>query len=323
MKRLFVEKKPQHRGSHTALCQDLQAQLALPQLKSLRCLQVYEIDGLSEDQFAQAARLILAEAQIDDFFTELELPAGTHAFALSYLPGQFDQRADSAAQAIQILTEGEKPLVTSAQVYLLEGALDEAQLKLVKDYLINPVDSHEIPLPTAENPPTPPAPSPEPADVARLTGFTTYGPEQLQGALDELGLAMSFADLAHTQAYFRDEEQRDPSITEIRMLDTYWSDHCRHTTFLTKIDEVTFDEGCEVIEKTYQSYLDTKSSLGRDDKPTTLMDIALMGMRELRASGELDNIYESAEINAASIIVPVKITPANDGSSESEQGVQA
>ncbi|WP_411845392.1 phosphoribosylformylglycinamidine synthase [Roseibacillus persicicus] len=304
MHALYVEKRPEHNQPARTLLADLRETLDLPQISDLRILQRYFVDGLSDEHFAQARELIFSEP-----FTEItfdELPAATHCFAIEFLPGQFDQRADSAAQCVAILTGEEAPPLTSAQVYLLEGDLTAEQIESVKSYLINPVDSHEASL---EIPATLTPPTKEPADVAILTGFIAKSESELAELQNELGLAMTLADLAHTQSYFRDEEQRDPSLTEIKLLDTYWSDHCRHTTFLTKIEEVTFGENTETIRATYEQYQRTREALyGADtERPETMMDLAIIAAKELKKSGELDNLEISEEINAASIIVEIPI----------------
>ncbi len=307
MNRIFVEKQAAHTAEARHLLHDLHESLVLPGLKDVRIVQRYDCDGLSAEEFGSASRLILSEPQVDSISETLALGADETAFAVEFLPGQFDQRADSAAQCVQILTGKERPLVFSAKVIILKGSLSVAEIQSVKSYVINAVDSHEVPVAAVSNrqaPTTPP-------DVAILTGFATLDPTTLRA---ELGLAMSAEDVIFCQAYFRDEEKRDPSLTEIRMLDTYWSDHCRHTTFLTKIDKVTFGDGTEPVQRAWQTYLSTRTALGREDKPVTLMDIALIGMRELKKSGELDNLEVSEEVNAASIVVPVSI----DGRPEEE-----
>jgi len=300
MNRIFVEKKPAHAAEARHLLHDLHESLGLPGLHHLRVVQRYDIDGLSAAEFDAAAAHILSEPQIDDIYQTLVLAASQTAFAVEYLPGQFDQRADSAAQCIQILTGQERPAVYAAKVIVLEGTLTAAHIDSIKAYVINAVDSHEVPVAaiTGHRNLSPPP------DVAILTGFTAHDPAAIRA---EFGLAMSSADVAFCQGYFRDQEHRDPSITEIKMLDTYWSDHCRHTTFLTSIEDVTFGAGTEPVQRAWQTYLATREHLGRADKPVTLMDIALIGMRELRASGELDNLEVSEEVNAACIVVPVAI----------------
>ena len=305
MNRIFVEKKAEHNAEARHLLHDLHESLVLPGLSGLRIVQRYDMDGLTAEEFNAAARLILSEPQVDAISDSLSLAAGECAFAVEFLPGQFDQRADSAAQCVQILTGKERPQVASAKIIILAGSLTAEELQSVKSYVINAVDSHEasMDVPQSLQPNTH-----EPADVAMLTGFTQQSAADLARLRASLGLAMSEADITFCQSYFRDEEQRDPSLTEIRMLDTYWSDHCRHTTFLTKIDEVTFGEGTEPVQRAWATYLNTREQLARQDKPVTLMDIALIGMRELRKSGELDNLEVSEEVNAASIVVPVKIS---------------
>jgi phosphoribosylformylglycinamidine synthase len=302
MNRIFVEKTAGHNAEACHLLHDLHESLVLPELKAVRIVQRYDIDGLTDEEFSSAACLILSEPQVDSISDTLVLAEDETAFAVEFLPGQFDQRADSAAQCVQILTGKERPLVASAKVIILAGTLTSTELQSVKSYVINAVDSHEasMAIPESLQPNTH-----EPADVAILTGFVGMDPASLRA---DLGLAMSAEDVNFCQNYFRDEEQRDPSLTELRMLDTYWSDHCRHTTFLTKIDEVTFGENTEPVQRAWQSYQETRIALGREDKPVTLMDIALIGMRELKKSGELDNLEVSEEVNAASIVVEVPIS---------------
>jgi phosphoribosylformylglycinamidine synthase len=307
MNRIFVEKKAGHNADARHLLHDLHESLGLPSLAGIRIVQRYDIDGLSNQEFATATCLILSEPQVDTISETLALAENETAFTVEFLPGQFDQRADSAAQCVQILTGKERPLVFSAKVIILAGNLSAEELSRVKSYVINAVDSHEVPVAAVSNRQAPTSPP----DVAILTGFTAEDPAEIRS---RFGLAMTAEDVAFCQNYFRDEEERDPSITEIKMLDTYWSDHCRHTTFLTAITEATFDEGAEVVERAWKTYLATREQLGRSDKPVTLMDIALIGMRELRASGELDNLEVSEEVNAASIVVPVSI----DGLPEEE-----
>ncbi|MBC7981436.1 MAG: phosphoribosylformylglycinamidine synthase [Armatimonadetes bacterium] len=305
MHTLFVEKLPPFATEAHRLFNDLRESLNLPGLQTLRLLNRYTIDGLDDSEFNLAAAQILSEPQVDSISTVLgHAPNGYH-FSYSYLPGQFDQRADSAAQCIQILTASEKPAVTCAKIVILIGDLSAADVFAIKAYIINPVDSHEVPVASSPGSQPPSIPS----DVAVLADFLSEDPKVLR---NDLSLAMSEADIAFCQNYFRDEEQRPPTVTEIRVLDTYWSDHCRHTTFLTSIGNITFDPGSELIEETYQTYRKVRQVLGRDDKPVTLMDIALIGMRELKASGELDNLEISEELNAACIVVPVKIDDRAD-----------
>ena len=301
---LFVEKLPHFASESRHLLHDLRESLALPNITSLRLLNRYDIVGVSEGEFHLASSRILSEPQVDSISTTIALAENEHAFAYSYLPGQFDQRADSAAQCIQILSGKDKPEVTSSRVVIITGNLSPADLTGIKSYIINPVDSHEIVAADFIRPAKPSTPK----DIEILNDFPTAFPASIR---KEMSLAMSEADIAFTQSYFKNEEGRPPTLTEIRMLDTYWSDHCRHTTFLTAIDDITFAPGSEVIEETYATYRKVRQALGRDDKPVTLMDIALIGMREMKASGELDNLEISEEINAASIVVKVQISKSN------------
>ncbi len=302
MHRLFVEKTCEFASESSHLIADLRANLALDSIASARIVQRYDLDGLSDEEFEKATQLILSEPQAEKSTLELSLSDDETAFAIEFLPGQFDQRADSAAQCVQILTGKDRPFVASARIIILKGDLSNEELQAIKKYLINPVDSHEVSV----TEPYQRVDSPEPADVAVLSGFNTKSEADFDTYRSELGLAMSTADLVHTQKYFQ-SENREPTITELRMLDTYWSDHCRHTTFMSKIAKVSFDEGTDVIKDTYETYLATRDEVyGPDtERPVTLMDIALMGMKELRKTGELDNVEISNEINAASIVVPV------------------
>ncbi|MDX1680249.1 MAG: phosphoribosylformylglycinamidine synthase [Akkermansiaceae bacterium] len=300
MNRIFVEKKASFNAEARHLLHDLHESLGLEQLKGLRILQRYDVAGLSDEEFAEATRLILSEPQVDTASSSIDLSDNETAFAVEYLPGQFDQRADSAAQCVQILTGKERPEVYSARVIILEGEVSSEELQAIKDYVINAVDSHEVPVEAETERQAPKVPE----DVPSLDSFNSKSPEEIR---EELGLAMSAQDVAFCQDYFGKQEGREPTLTEIKVLDTYWSDHCRHTTFLTKIDEVSFEDPDGPVAQAWKTYLETKSKLGRDDKPVTLMDIALIGMRELRASGELDNLEVSEEVNAASIVVPVSI----------------
>jgi len=310
MNRVFVEKQSEFNSQARELLHDLRENLNLQSLEAVRVVQRYDIDGLSDQEFAEASRLILSEPQVETSSDTLTLSNDETAFAVEYLPGQYDQRADSAAQCVQILTQKSKPLVTSARVIILKGDISTSDLKRVKSYTINAVDSREASM---EVPESLEMKVEVPKDVEILDGFITDNSEALEARRSALGLAMSGEDLAFTQAYFRDEEKRNPTITEIKMLDTYWSDHCRHTTFATKISKVEF-ENPSIISETYQKYLTTRKEVyGPDtERPINLMDIALIAMKELRKTGELDNVEISEEINAASIVVPVDV----DGTDE-------
>lgn len=234
-------------------------------------------------------------------------------FSVEFLPGQFDQRADSAVQCVKFLKKMKKPVIKTATTYVLEGNISDEEFEQIKNYCINPVDSRETGL---EKPETLVTEFEEPADVIIFDGFKDMAEEPLKELYDSLGLAMTFKDFLHIQNYYKNEENRDPSMTEIRVLDTYWSDHCRHTTFNTELTDVTFDDGYfkEPIEKSYQEYLDTRKDVfgERKDKFVCLMDLALIAMRKLKKEGKLDDQEKSNEINACSIVVPVEV----DGKTE-------
>ncbi len=307
MNRIFVEKQSEFNTQARELLHDLKENLNLPQLDGLRVIQRYDVDGLSDEEFANASQLILSEPQVDDVSSQLKLAANEQAFAVEFLPGQFDQRADSAAQCVQILTQKQRPLIASARVIVLAGDLTAEQIESIKEYTINQVDSREASM---DVPASLELKVDVPADVEFLAGFNEKSADELATMRADLGLAMSHQDLIFCQKYFRDEEGRNPSITEIKMLDTYWSDHCRHTTFATKIEAVDFDDNTEVVQDAYRRYLQVRADVYGDKletRPQTLMDIALIGMKELRKTGELDNVEVSEEINAASIVVPVDV----------------
>ncbi|MDG1357504.1 MAG: phosphoribosylformylglycinamidine synthase [Akkermansiaceae bacterium] len=305
MHRVFVEKQAEFNTQARELLHDLRDNLNIHHLKHIRVVQRYDVGGLSEEEFAEASRLILSEPQVDNASAQLDLADDEIAFAVEYLPGQYDQRADSAAQCVQILTQGSKPLIGSAHVIILGGNLSKDELAQVKAYTINAVDSREASM---NMPKTLEIPSDIPEDVEILEYFINASADDLCSMRDELGLAMSAQDLIFTQTYFRDEEGRNPSITEIKMLDTYWSDHCRHSTFATKIEKVEFEQQ-DIVAETYAKYQASRDTVYgcETDRPETLMDIALIAMKELRKTGELDNVEVSEEINAASIVVPVDV----------------
>ena len=258
-----------------------------------------------QDRILQyAVKTVFSEPQVDLVMREVDTD-GASVFAVEYLPGQFDQRADSAAQCIQIISQGERPDVRTARVYLLYGALTDAELAAIKKHVINPVDSREASLTLPE---TLEIRYEIPTKVETLTGFRTCTDEELAQLIDKRGLAMDLDDIRCCRDYFR-TEQRDPTITELRMIDTYWSDHCRHTTFSTTLDRVTFED--PLAEKTYQNYLKTREQLGRT-KPVNLMDVATLAVKYLRKIGKLDKLDESEEINACT----VKITVEVDGKTE-------
>jgi len=306
MNRVFVEKQTEFNSEAKGLIVDLKENLNINGLTATRVIQRYDVDGLTDEEFAQATQLILSEPQIATVSDELQLADDEVAFAVEYLPGQYDQRADSAAQCVQILA-AKKPLVASAKIIVLKGSVSDAELATIKGHCINSVDSREA---TMEKPETLEQKIEVPGDVEVLTGFISEDDDALAARRAGLGLAMSIEDFKFTRDYFRDEESRDPSITEIKMLDTYWSDHCRHTTFATKIETVKFNEGTDFVKNAYVRYQETREDVYEDKistRPETLMDIALIGMKELRKTGELDNVEVSEEINAASIVIPVDV----------------
>ncbi|MFW5886034.1 MAG: phosphoribosylformylglycinamidine synthase, partial [Halanaerobium sp.] len=308
IRRVFVEKKEGFDVEAEELLHDFRESLNLDQLEDLRLLNRYDITDISDEAYRQACETILAEQPVDLIYQEeIETAAEEKVFAVEYLPGQYDQRADSAEQCIQILNDDEKPTVRVAQVFILRGRLNSDQIEKIKDYYINPVDSREAKL---EKPETLELQYKLPEKVDTIDGFVKADEAGLNEILAELGLAMSMADLKHTQQYFRDQEKRNPTITEIRVLDTYWSDHCRHTTFLTRIEEVEIEKSdfTRVIKETYQEYLAGRQQIYQGkEKDICLMDIALMGMKELQAAGKLNDLEISNEVNAASIEITVDV----------------
>jgi len=317
VKRIFVEKKSGFDVATQHLYHDIKGYLGIEGVKKVRLLVRYDIEGISETDFQKALHTIFSEPPVDTVY-ESALTIGDEdtLFAFEYLPGQYDQRADSAQQCVQMIAESgstqEDLVIKAAQVVVITGKISAEELSAIKNYLINPVDSHEAGLDTPE---TLHEKLDTPDDVASIEGFRGMSDSDLSTLRDELGLAMSEDDISHCQGYFRDEEKRDPSLTEIRMLDTYWSDHCRHTTFLTTISEVNFADGpvSQSIKAAFDSYKQARTVIyGDREKPLNLMDIALAGMKLLRKVGKLDDLEVSNEINACSIVVPAEI----DGKTE-------
>ena len=315
VKRVYVEKKQPYAVTAKELTEDIKGYLEIDGLKEVRVLVRYDVENLSEDTYKKALTSVFSEPPVDDVYEET-FPydeANSKVFSVEFLPGQFDQRADSAVQCVKFLNEDESPVIKTATTYVLVGDISDAEFEQIKNYCINPVDSRETGL---EKPETLVTEFEEPADVIIFDGFKDMEEKPLKELYDSLGLAMTFKDFLHIQNYFKNEENRDPSMTEIRVLDTYWSDHCRHTTFNTELTDVKFDEGYfnEPIEKTYESYLDTRKDVfgERKDKFVCLMDLALIAMRKLKKEGKLDDQEKSDEINACSIVVPVEV----DGQTE-------
>ena len=302
--RVFVEKKPELANDARSLLSEAKQLPGVEHLERVRILNRYDVEHITPELFDYAVKTVFSEPQVDLVTREADTD-GASVFAVEYLPGQFDQRADSAAQCIQIISQGERPDVRTARVYLLYGALTDAELAAVKKHVINPVDSREASLALPE---TLEIRYEIPTEVETLTGFCSRSDEELAQLIEERGLAMDLDDIRFCRDYFR-TEQRDPTITELRMIDTYWSDHCRHTTFSTTLDCVTFED--PLAEKTYQDYLKTREQLGRT-KPVNLMDVATLAVKYLRKTGKLDKLDESEEINACT----VKITVEVDGKAE-------
>ena len=303
--RIYVEKRPEHAVEAGAVLNDLRQVQGISTLRGVRIFNRYDVEGLTDEQFASAVRNVLSEPQLD--FTYEHLPPrtkGERTLAVEFLPGQFDQRADSAAQCIQFQTCGERPTVRSARVYMFDGEITDEQMAVIKKTLINPVEAREASL---DRPETLKVDYEIPTTVKVLEGFIALDAAGLAAFVKEYGLAMDEDDIAFCQNYFKNEEHRDPTITEIRMIDTYWSDHCRHTTFLTEIDDADIEY--EAVQDTYNKYLDIRSTLyaGRTDKPITLMDIATIGAKALKKAGMLRDLDESEEINACSVRIPVDV----------------
>ncbi len=314
VKRLYVVKKHPYDVEAQGLLKDLRETLGIKSLNSLKIVNRYDVEGISDSEYQLARNTIFSEPTVDFAYDEeYEISSNCRAFAVEYLPGQYDQRADSAAQCIQLLTQGERPDINTARVIVLEGSISEEELNSIKKYYINPVESREAKM---EKPETLKSQAEQPEDVATLDGFTSLDEKQLSQLLKEMGFAMSFDDIVFCQNYFKNTEKRDPSVTEMRMIDTYWSDHCRHTTFLTCIDSVTFEKGrfTEIIEETYKDYIEKREDIYKDrnDKDICLMDVALMAMKALKKQGKLDDLDLSDEINACSIVVNADVNGKNE-----------
>ena len=309
VKRVYVEKKADFAVQAKELKHEIRHYLGIRTVTGVRVLIRYDVENVSEESFEKACRGVFAEPPVDLLYRE-EIPVEEEdrVFSVEYLPGQFDQRADSAEQCIQFIKEDEKPVIRTAVTYVIQGTVTDEEFAAIKNHCINPVDSRETGL---EKPDTLVAVFEEPEDVKILSGFRDMQEEELRTLYDSLGLAMTFQDFLHIRTYFLGEERRDPSMTEIRVLDTYWSDHCRHTTFSTELKNVSFGEGDyrEPIEDTYRQYVKDHSEIfaGREDKFHCLMDLALMAMRKLKKEGKLADQEESDEINACSIVVPIKV----------------
>ena len=309
VKRVYVEKKPEFAVQAKELLHEVESYLGIKNITNVRVLNRYDIENLSEETFKRACNGVFAEPPVDILYHEtFEVAEGSRVFSVEYLPGQFDQRADSAVQCVQFIKEDEQPVIKTATTYVIEGNVTDEEFEAVKNHCINPVDSRET---GSEKPETLVTVFDEPEDVKIFDGFKDMAEAELKELYDSLGLAMTFKDFQHIQNYFNAEEKRDPSMTEIRVLDTYWSDHCRHTTFSTELKDITFGEGDykEPIVNAYKKYISDHSEIfkGREDKFVCLMDLALMAMRKLKKEGKLQDQEESDEINACSIVVPVEV----------------
>ncbi len=313
VKRIYVEKKDDYAVKGRELQEDIANYLSIANVKKVRELIRYDVENISDATFEIACKTVFSEPPVDILYLE-EFPQkeGDRSFSVEFLPGQFDQRADSAVQCVRFLNEEENPIIKTAVTYVIEGGISDEELDKIKAYCINPVDSRETGM---DKPDTLVTEYDEPADVVVFDGFSAMDEAALKELYHSLGLAMTFKDFKHIQNYFAGEEKRDPSMTEIRVLDTYWSDHCRHTTFSTELKNITFEDGYyrAPIETSYQSYLDTREEIfkGREDKFVCLMDLALMAMRKLREDGKLDDMEVSDEINACSVVVPVEMDYGN------------
>ena len=308
MKRIFVEKRGEFSVAAQGMYADLTKNLGIRGLTGLRIISRYDIGDITEKEYAEAKHILFSEPTVDDVYDEI-LPTkeNDRIFAVEYLPGQYDQRADWASQGLQILTQKERLTILTARVIVLEGNITEEDFQKIKAYTINPVEAREARL---DKPESLELVVDAPMDVAVITGFIHKDTKQLEAVLEEMGLAMGVADLAFCQKYFRDSEHRDPTVTEVRVLDTYWSDHCRHTTFATAIEKVEMEDGkfTAPIKEAYQAYKKARARVYKDEeRDICLMDIAVMGMKDLRQQGLLLDLDQSEEINACSIVVPVDI----------------
>ncbi len=308
VRRIYVEKKKPFAVKENELHEEFKNYLGIS-VDEVKVFIRYDVENISDECFEKACKTVFSEPPVDDlFFEDFERPEGARVFSVEFLPGQFDQRADSAVQCVKFLNENEEPIIQTAVTYMILGNISDADFEKIKAYCINPVDSRETGL---VKPATLIQNYDEPSDVIIFDGFKDMNETELEKLYSSLGLAMTFKDFLHIQKYFKDDEKRDPSMTEIRVLDTYWSDHCRHTTFSTELKNVEFMDGYyrNPIETTYNSYLDTRAEIfkGREDKFVCLMDLALMAMRKLKADGKLEDMEKSDEINACSVVVPVEM----------------
>ncbi len=312
VRRVYVEKKKPFAGKAADLKEEIGSYLGIKSVEDVRILIRYDVENVSDAVFEQACTTVFSEPPVDVLYREeIEVPSGSRVFSVEALPGQFDQRADSAEQCVRFIKEDEAPVIRTAVTYILTGNISDAEQKAIEEYVMNPVDSR---IASDKKPETLVEVYDEPADVAIMDGFISMEEAELKKLYDSLGLAMTFKDFQWIQTYFHDDEKRDPSMTEIRVLDTYWSDHCRHTTFGTELKDITFEDGYykKPIEDAYNSYLEARDEIYADpakkqEKFVSLMDIALMGMKKLKADGKLTDMEKSEENNACTIVVPVEV----------------
>ena len=313
VRRVYVEKKEAYAVKAKELQEEIKSYLGITSVTGVRVLIRYDVENISEATYQRALVSVFSEPPVDDIYEETFDLKGAKAFSVEFLPGQFDQRADSAVQCVKLLNENEEPEIRTATTYVIEGDVTEEQLEAIKHHCINPVDSRETGF---EKPETLVQNFDKPADVIVFDGFREMPEAELKALYDSLNLAMTFHDFQHIQNYFVKDEHRDPTMTEIRVLDTYWSDHCRHTTFSTELKDIVFEDGdyLEPIKDSYDNYKETYAELykDRDDKFVCLMDLALMAMKKLKKEGKLADQEESDEINACSIVVPLEV----DGKTE-------
>jgi phosphoribosylformylglycinamidine synthase len=310
VKRIFVEKRSGYNVEAQELLSDLKENLLINSLKQIRIINRYDIDGISEEVFQTAKPVIFSEPMVDEVYEDLfDLPNNSKAFAVEYLPGQYDQRADSAAQCVQIITQGQRPKILTAKIIILEGNIVDSDYERIKEYYINPVEAREASFETFEHLDIQVE---VPKDVEMVNGFITMQPEELKTYMDNMGFAMEMADILFCQDYFKHKENRNPSVTEMRMIDTYWSDHCRHTTFSTELTSVQIEEGwlSDEIDQTYQQYCNDREEVYGErisEKQVCLMDLATMAVKKLKKDGLLQKLDESEEINACSIEMTVDV----------------
>ena len=303
--RVYVEKKKELANEAKGLLKEAKGLLGVKGITDVRILNRYDVEGIDKELFEYCVDTVFSEPQLDIASPDMDAKGGV-MFAVEYLPGQFDQRADSAAQCIQIISQGERPLISSAKVYVLYGDISDSDVAEIKKYVINPVEAREASL---ELPETLKVDYEIPTTVETLDGFNEKSYEELGEFVNQMGLAMDTDDAAFCQNYFKNEEHRNPTITEIKMIDTYWSDHCRHTTFNTVIDNVKFED--ELLQRAYEDYLNVRKELGRT-KPICLMDLGTIAVKYLKKQGKMDKLDESEEINACTVKVNIDV----DGESQ-------